>query len=100
MPKLEPAQRAKLAAFYFLNGKSPRRALRAYGHETGDYEPCSRNLVKKYADQFVRTGTMHRDRGRPGTSDDAIVEIAIAAMEIAQGNVYGDTSPKNRKTTT
>jgi len=94
MPKLTPQQRAKLVRYYYLNRESPTEALRAYGQETGNYAACTPKLIKKWADQLLRTGSLHDAirSGRPKVSEDAVMEVSLSSTELSRSSFHHDSS--------
>ena len=101
MPKLTAQQRAKLVKYY-LNNESPATALRSYGRETGNYAPCDAKHVKKWATQFLQTGSVNdaARSGRPKTTDDKVMEVSLATADLSQQSVHHDVSVRKVSETT
>ena len=102
MPKLTPQQRAKLVRYFYLNGESPVAALRAYGRETGNYAACDAKLVKKWANQFLQTGSVNdaARSGRPKINDDNVMKVSLSTADLSQAAVHHDANIRKVTETT
>ena len=77
-------------------------ALRAYGRETGNYAACDAKLVKKWANQFLQTGSVNdaARSGRPKITDDEVMEVSLSTADLSQAAVHHDASIRKVTETT